>query len=299
MRSRFLLLVMMMVPALGFSQVQNASTGLTFLKLGVGGRATGMGEAYTALAADASGIYYNPAGIAFGSSDEVTFMHRDWIFGTSVEYLGATLHEDSFAFGLGLNSTNVSDIEIRQDPGPALGTFGVHDFDLSANASWRVDSALSFGVAGKFVYEKIYVDEASGYALDIGSRYSLSRSLSLGAAILNIGSTSKLGTSSVTLPTTFRVGGAYSGLAGEDVGWTIATDLVKVPQDAGARFHLGAEATFESFLALRFGYQIGYDAKTYSAGLGVHYGMLEFDYAFVPFLDELGNTHTFGLTFTL
>jgi hypothetical protein len=56
---------------------------------------------------------------------------------------------------------------------------------------------------------------------------------------------------------------------------------------------------YESFLALRAGYQIGYDAKGYSAGLGIRYGLLQFDYAFVPFLNDLGNTHTFALTFNL
>ena len=50
------------------AQTENASTGLAFLKLGVGGRAIGMGEAYSALSNDASGIYYNPAGISFGET---------------------------------------------------------------------------------------------------------------------------------------------------------------------------------------------------------------------------------------
>ncbi len=282
-----------------FAQLQNASTGLTFLKLGVGGRAIGMGEAYSALSNDAAGIYYNPAGIATGSGDEITFMHKDWVFGTAIEYLGATVHTGSFALGFGLNSTNVDNIEIRQQPGPALGTFGVHDLAVSATASWRVDTSLSIGATGKFLYEKIYVDESSGAAFDVGAKYELNRNIALAAAISNIGSTSALASQSTTLPSTLRLGVAYSSDAAGEFGYTFATDLLKVPHDTGTRIHLGAETVYESFLSLRVGYQFGYDAKGYSAGLGIRYGLVQFDYAFVPFLDELGNTHTFALTFNL
>jgi len=50
----------------GIGQV--GQTGLAFLKLGVGGRALGMGEAYSAVATDPSGMYYNPASLALASS---------------------------------------------------------------------------------------------------------------------------------------------------------------------------------------------------------------------------------------
>jgi len=282
-----------------FAQVQNASTGLTFLKLGVGGRAIGMGEAYSAISNDAAGMYYNPAGIATGSGDEITFMHKDWVFGTAIEYLGAVVQTGNFALGFGLNSTNVDNIEIRQQPGPSLGTFGLHDLAISGTASWRVDTALSIGATGKFLYEKILVDETSGAAFDVGAKYQVNRNIALAAAISNIGSTSELASESITLPTTFRFGGSYSSDAAGEFGYTFAADILKVPQDTGTRLHIGAETVYEAFLSFRAGYQFGYDAKGYSAGLGVHYGLLQFDYAFVPFLDDLGNTHTFALTFNL
>jgi len=40
------------------------TVGLKFLDIGVGGRALAMGEAYSAVANDASAIFWNPAGIA-------------------------------------------------------------------------------------------------------------------------------------------------------------------------------------------------------------------------------------------
>ena len=78
-------------------------------------------------------------------------MHKQWVFGTTTEFLGATVHSQDFTFGFGLNSTNVDDIEIRQEPGPAEGTFGLHDLAVSAIASWRIDTSLSIGATGKFL----------------------------------------------------------------------------------------------------------------------------------------------------
>jgi len=51
--------------------------GASFLELGVGARALGMGSAYVALSDDASGFYWNPAGLAFQSRFEVALMHAN------------------------------------------------------------------------------------------------------------------------------------------------------------------------------------------------------------------------------
>jgi len=50
-----------LIPVLGS---QRAGTAMgQFLKIGVGGRAASMGEAFVAVANDASALYWNPAGI--------------------------------------------------------------------------------------------------------------------------------------------------------------------------------------------------------------------------------------------
>jgi Uncharacterised protein family (UPF0164) len=281
------------------AQIENASTGLAFLKLGVGGRAIGMGEAYSALSDDASGMYYNPAGIAFGTGDQITIMHKQWVFGTTSEFLGSTVRSRDFTFGFGLNSTNVDGIEIRQQPGPAEGTFGVHDLALSATASWRIDSSLSVCATGKFLYEKIYVDESDGAAVDFGARYAVDSHFAVAAAISNIGSMSTLLNEPIVLPAGVRFGASYQGAATDLFAFTLASDVLKTFKDNGTRIDVGGELAYNSFLAFRTGYQFGYDAKGFSAGFGLRYGLVQLDYAYVPFLDQLGDTHTFALTFSL
>ena len=281
------------------AQTENASTGLAFLKLGVGGRAIGMGEAYSALSDDASGMYYNPAGISFGAGDEVTLMHKQWVFGTTSEFLGSTVHSQNFTFGFGLNSTNVDGIEIRQQPGPPEGTFGLHDLAVSATASWRIDTSLSIGVTGKFLYEKIYVDESDGGAFDFGARYQYDRNFAFAAVITNIGSMSTLLNEPIVLPAGARFGASFRSTPADYLAFTLASDVLKTFKDNGTRIDIGGELAYNSFLAFRTGYQFGYDAKGFSAGFGLRYGVVQLDYAFVPFLDQLGDTHTFALTFSL
>ena len=293
----YALLAIVSLPAI--AETNNASTGLSFLKLGVGARAIGMGEAYSAISDDVSGIYYNPAGLAFGETNEIAMMHKQWAFGTAMDFLGSTLHVNPFTFGFGFNTSTVDGIEIRQQPGPSEGSFGLHDLAISATASWRIDSSLSVGATAKYLYEKIYVDESNGAALDFGIRYKYSSHLAIALAVSNLGSMSKLVHDPITLPAGFRGGISYSSALTDDFAATVAGDFLKVIHDNGTRVHLGGEINYRSSLAIRGGYQIGYEAKGLSVGFGVQYSLLQFDYAFVPFLNQLGDTHTFALTFSL
>src|SRR5262247_2580132 len=52
------------------------TSGATVLNIPVGARAIGMGEAYTAVADDASSLYWNPAGIAFLNQSQAAFMYN-------------------------------------------------------------------------------------------------------------------------------------------------------------------------------------------------------------------------------
>src|SRR5689334_8512028 len=51
------------------------TTGAEILKIGVGARAIGMGEAYTAQADDVSSLYWNPAGLALMQERQASFMY--------------------------------------------------------------------------------------------------------------------------------------------------------------------------------------------------------------------------------
>ena len=50
-----------------------------FLKIGVGGRAAALGEAFIAVANDASALYWNPAGLVQFEENQVMFSHNSWV----------------------------------------------------------------------------------------------------------------------------------------------------------------------------------------------------------------------------
>ncbi len=275
----------------------NAETGLQFLKLGVGARSIAMGEAYTAIAGDASSMFYNPGALAFSPSDEILLMHKQWIVQTTSEYLGSVIHSGDVVFGIGLNSTGVSGIEIREKPGPAEGTFSQQNAAINGTVSYRVDSTFGIGASAKFLYEKIYVDEASGTAFDLGAFYRMNSFLDFGASLSNVGSMNALRYEATSLPTMLRLGGAFHNNLTNEISAVVGADGVKVFKDNGVRIHFGGEASYDNTFALRAGYQFGYDEKGFSAGFGVHYAPIQFDYAYVPFKDNIGTTHTFSLIF--
>ena len=84
----------------------------------------------------------------------------------------------------------------------------------------------------------------------------------------------------------------------EREGWQsdfrLGLDVVK-PRDDDSKVHLGGEAGLHQTLKLRAGYQIGYDEKTLSFGMGVEFRNYAINYAFVPYKSDLGDVHYVSL----
>jgi hypothetical protein len=191
----------------------------------------------------------------------------------------------------------VSDIEIRTRPGPADGTFDSRGYAIGLSYSQRFSDAFTAGITGKFLYEKILIDDASGFAFDLGAQYhSPLPNLAFGAVIANIGSMSALRSESTTLPTLLRVGAGYDGLL-ESISssFLLAADLTVNFPASQTLASFGGELEFHEAVAVRSGYVVGSEGRGFSAGVGVRHGILGFDYAYAPLSSELGTTHTFSL----
>ena len=275
---------------------QTGSAGLQFLKLGVGARALAMGEAYSAIATDPSATYYNPAALSLVTSPRILLMHKEWIQGTRTEFIGATSRTGDFSFGLSANSTSVDNIELRSVPGPALGTFDARNASIGLSGSYAFSPEFSAGMTMKYLYEKIYVYDASGLAFDFGGVYKTPWDVTLALAVNNLGSLSELDKESSTLPASIRGGAGYErDLEQLDSRLTLSTDIVSFTVEQKSHVHVGAELTYKETFSARAGYQTGYDAKSFSAGVGIRYDIVALDYAYVPFQVDLGTTHTFSI----
>ncbi|MCK5146189.1 hypothetical protein KAR48_05500 [bacterium] len=130
-----------------------------FLRYGVGGRALGMGRAFTAVADDASGLYWNPAGLVGATRFELTSMYSNLYYDSQFAHMGLVLPRPmenvqnpllkflfgpSSAIGLGWVGLSMIDFEQRTKYGEYLG-----DFDLQENAmlfAWAREHVSSWGI---------------------------------------------------------------------------------------------------------------------------------------------------------
>ena len=260
-----------------------------------------MADAMSAIVSGAASTYYNPAGLlncADSTGAQLMIMHKEWILDTRAEFLGASIPlSEEQAVGFAVNATTVSDIEIRTRPGPAEGTFAARNFSFGVSYAHVLSDEICLGITAKFLLEKILVDQASGFAIDLGAQYRTPiENLFVGAAVANLGSLSEMGSEKTTLPSLLRLGPAYRfSLDNMQSHVTLASDLLYIFPEGKSYVNLGGELVFNRTVSARAGYRFGSEARNFSAGVGVNYGIVGLDYAYEPLSADLGNTHTVSL----
>jgi hypothetical protein len=259
-----------------------------------------MADAGTAAANDVTALHYNPAKLAGSENSEILFMHNEWIQDVRSEMVGVKSFLFGIPFAFGVNVTNVSDIEIRNKPGEIESTFDVNYFTASLSTAFNLSNEISAGVTGKYFYEGFLSDEATGVGVDLGVYYLTPiENLSASAVIKNLGSLNKLRDEETKLPSEFRIGGAYDvNLSDSKFDVISVLELQKYLETDDIHLNLGAEIFYDKLIALRLGYQSGYESRGLTTGLGLRWGNLGFDYAFLPFSLGLGSANLFSVQFT-
>jgi len=278
-----------------------------FLKIGVGARAAGMGNAYTAVTDDVTAVYWNPAGLTGVANNEAGAMHSRLYDEANYDFAALALRNGNAVWAVSANYLSYSDLEGRDANRNRTGTFGASDLALNLSYANALAENLSAGFSVKYIRSTIEDASASGGAVDVGVKYKAGGRLTLGAAASNIGPKVKFISDSEPLPLTFALGAAYR--ATEKL--LFAADYKTRPNDRDNEFALGLEYKMMSPLALRFGYNtktaspykssknsgIGVldNLMGFAAGVGVSLGQLSVDYGFTP-SGELGNTQKLSLS---
>lgn len=275
------------------------NTGLSFLKYGFGARNIAMGDAGNALSNDLTGLFYNPARLALTDRSEVLFMHNEWIQDVSSEVIGAKTVLWGVPLAVGFDVTSIHGIEYREIPGEPITEFDANYFYGSLSTGFFVTNEISFGTSFKYLYEGLLNDEASGFGFDFGVNYLLPyKGLTASAVIKNIGSMNALRNESTKLPTEFRFGTAYTYcLEDSKFDFTGGAEFQKYLDTEDNHLNFGGEVLYNKLFAARAGYQTGYESRGFTAGMGLMWGNLKFDYAFLPFSLGLGNANLFSLQF--
>jgi hypothetical protein len=276
--------------------------GAKFLRVGMGARASAMGSAYTAVAEDASSVYWNPAAMAPVLSTNLLLMHNEYMATVRLEQAALT-HETRYGtLGLSFTGMYMDDLERRLDTPSAvpLGEFTVYDVSFAVGFARYITPNVSLGATAKGVYEKIDNRSAKGLAFDVGI-FHVARinGLKLAAVVTNIGAPMKFIDEEFALPRCAKIGGSYERETKSLRGRFLFTFDALFPNDGDPKQHIGGEYMYRRLLALRAGYMAGYDSQGETFGLGVRYKYLEVDYAFLLIRNDLGDSHRISLTLSL
>jgi len=280
-----------------------------FLKIPIGARATGMGAAFVAVADDATAVFWNPAGVARLSGSTLSANYMNWAAGVDVWQATYVFSLDFLPGMLAVHgrSLSMSDMKRTTVFHPAGdGTFfdaGYSEFGVTYARS--LTDKFSVGLSGNLVHSGLDDLTSQTVAFDVGTLYDTGyRSLKIGMAIENMG-VSELSyiddTHSAKIPIMFRVGAAINVINQLDHVVVTSAEFSH-PPDNNERLNFGGEYTFKNFFSLRTGYNFGYDAEGFAAGLGVKFptsisSETTVDYSYTD-LGDLSAAHRFSLEIT-
>ncbi|MFA6435025.1 MAG: PorV/PorQ family protein [Elusimicrobiales bacterium] len=290
------------------------SSAAQFLSLGFGARALGMGEAFTAVADDASAVYYNPAGLPArraggdkAGGGELLVSHSWHIQDTGLTQLAYARGPAGFS----LTYFSAGSMEGRDDSGNPASDFTAEDFAFSGGYAARI-GRLSAGAALKAVRQSIKSSAASAVCADAGLLYGFETApVTLGVSVSNLGTKIKFEDERFPLPLVYRAGLAVRAGRSFPAVFSAQADF---PNDSTAVLRAGAEYTGFDLIALRAGYRTapasqrrailgkGFGGSSglselygFYMGLGFAINPVKIDYALLPY-GELGSSHRFSIS---
>ncbi len=305
MKRALILAVAMTIPAALHAQVKVGTAGANFLQIGVSPRAVGMGEAFLAVADDASATYYNPAGLGLLRERQLLLSHTEWPADIKCEYLAFATPSPWGSGVVGISSALLHmdrmDVTTPFYPNGTGQTFTARDVAIGLSYSQFLTDKFSFGATAKYIRLYAHDVDAAGWSADVGTYYNTGfKSFRIAMCITNFGPDMKFIREKFPLPINFTLGCAVDALDHGPHRLTLAF-AGSHPSDNQERYTLGTEYWFSNMVALRAGYKMRYDDEDVSFGGGLRTSLGPFgatlDYAYVPF-SYLQDTHRLSMTLT-
>lgn len=262
-----------------------------FLAIYADARPTAMGGAFTALADNAAGLAYNPAGLVRPEAYEITASYVAWLDQSRFHHLSYThpLGGGRDAFGLSVLSFDVGGFAQTNELGLETGNkLEAYDWSTAFGYGRKIGRYWALGASGRYIHRQLDLYSANTMAADLGLLWwAPIRPVTVGLAVQNIGGSLRFINDREPLPLTLRLGVATQFWL-EDL--TIAADLIKV-SDENWKTAVGLEGRVAQYLFLRGGWHADDSlSRNYSVGLGVEVSAVRIDYAYTPF-KTLGATH--------
>ena len=293
-----------------------------WLKIESGVRGISMGGSQVASGSGISGVFYNPASIAFGQSSEVYYSKSYYLAGISHNTLGyVTKLTFSDYLGLYLFYLDSGEMDVTTviSPDGTGEKFSVLDLSVRFLYGKQLTDRLRIGVALKYFREEIYTAHMQSLVVDVGSNFDTGiYGFDLGMSVSNFGpevqyegdaldvtvdddiavsgKLSKI-TSKFSVPLTFRIGLSNDVIGGDEGSvhrLTLSADGIN-PIDYTVYGGLGVEYSWRDIAFIRGGTKLFHDTAGMSLGGWLKWSIFEIDYAYVNY-GILEETHQYGIS---
>ncbi|MBU0742831.1 PorV/PorQ family protein [bacterium] len=273
-------IALLVIVALALPQAANAQLfakvgtfGAQFLQIGTSARATGMGSAFTAIADDASSVFWNPAGLVEVRGNEFHASQVEWPadinLSSAVLAFNPRILPGTFALSvrsLWLDPMLVRTAYLPEGNGQTFDA-GMVGFGFSYSRFWT--DKFSAGFTLNYLHMGLAEEAVNTASFDFGIIYRIGvRGLRLGMVIQNLGGKITYDELPAKMPTIFKVGASFN-ITQTSNHSLLASGEFQHPSDNTERANLGLEYKLKELLYLRGGYYISYDTEEYSGGFGV------------------------------
>ena len=263
--------------------IKAGTTAVPFLKIGVDARASGMGNAFTAVGGDISSMYWNPGGMADVQGIQFVFVNNNWLYDITINYLAFAMNlRNNGVFGGSIINLGSPEQLVRtvEEPEGTGEYFNVMDMAITFSYARRLTDKFSIGGNIKYIQQTIWHSSARAFAVDFGSLFITPyKDIWIGASLTNWGNSMQMDgrdlrfsndpdpnnegnvefinasyeTDKYPLPLMFRVGIAGELIKTQQMRVSFALDAMH-PNDNLEAVNAGVEYAFAETFFLRAGY---------------------------------------------
>lgn len=293
---------------------------LSFLKIDVSPRSSGMGGAQIALEGDGYAAYWNAASIASIAQPTFAAANTFYVSETNLAFLSVIYPHRKFGnFALSFTNLGSGPMERRTEFQP-LGTgeyFYASYQALGLSYAKKLTERFQYGITLKYLQEQLDRMVARTAALDVGFLYKTDfKQLQFAVVLQHFGPNSSLQGKKYAVPlskdvtsyesnpspTVFSMGISMVPLKKEN-HQLLACLQLNHPNDNAENVRFGVEYGFKEFLFFRGGYKINVKDQpypTFGAGIRTRIGKhpLIVDYGLDPTL-LMGWVHRAGITLSI
>jgi hypothetical protein len=273
-----ILLILMTFCPTAFAETGDGGYAGPFLQLGFGARALGMGGAFVAVADDATGGFFNPAGLVQITKRTFGAFYRKMPQDRRLSYVVYNQPvRDEATIALAWINAGVTDVMGRDSDGNPTGEISNYQNAVQMLFGRKIIEQFSVGLTIEYIQFNLANISAYGVGFGFSAMGRPMPELRLGLAVENLGM-------------------KYSWTSGDY--WTRHDpNLLGASVKQKEKIHLGVEGWALENVAGR----MGYDRGSFTFGLGLRQDIqsatLGFDYAFVTSRADDSADHLISLQF--